>query len=110
MYCGITFDRDKLPYKQINARRYAHLECAIEAENNKTQEQKDQEALEEYIKKLFNESYINPRIQKQIKNFKEQYNYTASGMLKALTYFYEVKGNDIQKANGGIGIIPYCYN
>ena len=31
-------------------------------------------------------------------------------MLKALTYFYEVKGNDIQKANGGIGIIPYCYN
>ena len=30
-------------------------------------------------------------------------------MLKALVYFYEVKGNDVEKANGGIGIIPYCY-
>jgi hypothetical protein len=30
-------------------------------------------------------------------------------MLKALKYFYEVKRNDISKANGGIGILPYCY-
>ena len=30
-------------------------------------------------------------------------------MQKALTYFYEVKGNSIEKANGGIGIIPYIY-
>jgi hypothetical protein len=30
-------------------------------------------------------------------------------MQKALTYFYEIKGNSIEKANGGIGIIPYIY-
>lgn len=31
-------------------------------------------------------------------------------MHKALKYFYELKGNDIKKANGGIGIIPYVYS
>lgn len=30
-------------------------------------------------------------------------------MLKALKYFYEIKGNDIKSARGGIGIIPYIY-
>ena len=30
-------------------------------------------------------------------------------MLKALIYFYEVKGNSVEKANGGIGIIPWIY-
>lgn len=30
-------------------------------------------------------------------------------MKKALVYFYEVKGNSIEKANGGVGIIPYVY-
>ena len=30
-------------------------------------------------------------------------------MLKTLIYWYEIKGNSIEKANGGIGIIPYVY-
>ena len=30
-------------------------------------------------------------------------------MRKALIYFYEIKGHSIEKANGGIGIIPYIY-
>ena len=30
-------------------------------------------------------------------------------MLKALVYFYEIKGGDKSKANGGIGIVPYVY-
>jgi hypothetical protein len=30
-------------------------------------------------------------------------------MLKALIWFFEVKGNSTEKANGGIGIIPYVY-
>ncbi len=39
----------------------------------------------------------------------KEYQYTYSGMLKALVYFYEVKGNNKNKANGGIGIIPFIY-
>lgn len=30
-------------------------------------------------------------------------------MLKALVYWFEIKGHSIEKANGGIGIIPYVY-
>ena len=38
-----------------------------------------------------------------------EYEYTHSGILKALIYFFEIKGNSIDKANGGIGIVPYIY-
>jgi len=26
-----------------------------------------------------------------------------------LVYFFEIKGNSVEKANGGIGIVPYVY-
>ena len=110
-YCGLTFDRDKeVDCIAINQRRYAHLECHIRKQQEKTQEEKDLEALEEYIMQLLQVDYITPRIRKQINDFKAQYNYTYTGMRKALAYFYEVKKNSTEKANGGIGIIPYVYN
>ena len=103
------FDRDKEPFKQISERRYAHLTCAIAAENEKNQAEKDKEDLENYIMNLLGEEFISPKVRKQISNYIETYNFTYSGMKKALVYFYEVKGNDKSKANGGIGIIPYVY-
>ena len=45
---------------------------------------------------------------KQIKDFLAE-GYTASGILKTLIYGYEIKHNDISKAMGGIGIVPYVY-
>ena len=65
--------------------------------------------LENYIMKLFGDSYITPRIRSQIKQFREEYNYTYSGIHKALIYFFEIKKNSIEKANNGIGIVPYVY-
>ena len=59
--------------------------------------------------KLLGENYINPRVRKQLNQYVEEYNYTYSGMLKALIYFYEIKGNSVEKANGGVGIIPWIY-
>ena len=103
------FDRDKEPFKQISERRYAHLTCAIAAENEKNQAEKDKEDLENYIMNLLGEEFISPKVRKQINSYIETYNFTYSGMKKALVYFYEVKGNDKSKANGGIGIIPYVY-
>jgi hypothetical protein len=110
VYCGERFNRDKEPTTQISARRYAHKHCAEEHEENKSQEEKDLEALEKYIMHLFNEPYVNARVRKQLKEYKEQYQFTYSGMLKTLIYWYEIKGNSTEKANGGIGIIPYIYN
>ena len=70
---------------------------------------KEKAELEQYIMKLLGENYINPRVRKQLNQYVEEYNYTYSGMLKALIYFYEVKGNSVEKANGGVGIIPWIY-
>ena len=48
VYCGERFNRDKEPTTQVSARRYAHKECAEKHEVNKSQEEKDLEALEKY--------------------------------------------------------------
>ena len=108
-YCGQVFDRDRVPFKQVSERRYAHMACAVAAENEKTQAEKDKEELEQYIMELLEEEYISPRVRKQINSYVDQYNFTYTKKKKALIYFYEVKGNDKAKANGGIGIIPYVY-
>ena len=66
----------------------------------------DKMKLEQYINKLFHTDYVDPRIQKQIKNYIKEYNFTYSGILKSLVYFYEVKQNPVEKSNDGIGIVP----
>ena len=38
------------------------------------------------------------------------YGYTYSGMLGTLMYWYEVRGGVLEKANGGVGIVPYKYD
>ena len=109
IYCNKIFDRDKCPYVQVSNRRYAHKECSIAEMNKLSQQEKDKEALSNYIMKLFDTSYVDPRIQKQIKQYIEEYNYTYSGIHKALIYHFEIKKGSIDKANGGIGIVPYVY-
>lgn len=109
IYCGVTFDRDKLPFIQVSQRRYAHQECSLSEDQKKDKEEQDKIELEKYIKKLLKIDYIDARVRKQIKQYREEYNYTYTGIHKALVYFYEVKGNSTEKANGGIGIVPYVY-
>lgn len=107
--CSQRFDRDKEPFEQISSRRYAHKACAVAAVTTKNQEDIDKEELEKYIMELLQEDYISPRVRKQINQFMSEYGYSYSGIRKALVYFYDVKKNDKTKANGGIGIVPYCY-
>lgn len=85
------------------------MHCSLSEEEKKSQEEKDKQDLDEYIIQLLKIDYIDARIRKQIKQYIEEYHYTYSGIKKALVYFYEVKGNNIEKANGGIGIVPYIY-
>lgn len=110
-YCQTVFDTNKEPYIYIeSSRRYAHKECAEKYENNKTQDEKDYELLEEYIKHLFGKAYLTAKVKKQIKDFKKEYNYTFSGIHKTLIWWYEIKKNDLEKSAGGIGIVPYIYD
>lgn len=108
LYCGISFDANSEPWVKPRANRYAHTACYEKEQAGKTQEERDYEELVAYIKTLFGKT-PNPRVWKQIKEFKESYDYSYSGMCKTLKWWYEVKGNSIEKANGGIGIIPYVY-
>lgn len=109
--CNKKFDRDKIKCTKYNGRRYAHYDCFPSGElvYDPSPEEQELQELEDYIKNLLKEQYNPARVNKQIKEFKTKYNYTYSGMLKTLIWFFEIKKNSIEKANGGIGIIPYVY-
>lgn len=108
-YCGKTFSRELEDYVQINAKRYAHKECFDRHNAELTQEEKDKLGLENLIKSLFNYVSIPERVKKQIQDYHDNRKYTYSGITKSLIWFYQIKGNPIEKANGGIGIVPYIY-
>ncbi len=109
--CGQQFDRDKIQAVKASARRYAHYSCKPDGELVPLAETVDAELieLETYIVDLLGDDYNPARVKKQIKDFKQSYGYSYSGMLKTLKWFYEIKGNHKSKANGGIGIIPFVY-
>lgn len=108
-YCGKTFDTNKVPFVKPSSTRYAHKECYEVNAQKLTQEDEDKKDLYDYINKLFKGSYNVAGVNSYIKRFKEEYNFSYSGIKKALVYFYEVKGNPLDKANGNIGIVPYVY-
>lgn len=109
--CGETFDRDKIQAVKVSARRYAHHRCFPQGELVPLPNPKDPDlaSLEEYIEKLLGKDYNRARVKKQIKEYKEEYGYSYTGMQKTLQWFFEIKNNPINKANGSIGIVPYVY-
>ena len=106
IYCKKPLSKKDSDCTMVGQGKYAHEQCYVIEENR---EKTDKEKLENYIKSLFKISYIEPRVQAQIKKFVEEYNYSYSGIQKALYYHYEIKNGDKTKANGGIGIVPYVY-
>lgn len=110
IYCGERFDRDRENFVQVTARRYAHSKCIPKQQEEISKQEQDYNNLIEYIKKLYKVPTVLPTVVKQIKEFKQQYGYTYTGMKKTLYWYYELNNNSITKANGQIGIIPYVYN
>lgn len=108
-YCGNQFDRNAEPFVEVSPRRYAHKACAEKKDQETPQEEKDYENLEKYIKQIFHTRTVSARIKKQIKDFHQEYQYTYSGIQKTLYWWFELKGGSIEKANNGIGIVPFVY-
>ena len=53
---------------------------------------------------------MDGKITLQIQKFLQDHpEYTYSGIRRTLEYFYEIKKNSLDKANGGIGIVPWVY-
>ena len=109
-YCQQVFDRNAEPAVDVGGRRYAHKACYEQYQAQIPLQEKEYQALELYIKKLFNLDTLSAKIRKQIKDYREDYNYTYSGMLKTLYWWYEIKGNTTELANEGIGIVPFVYD
>ena len=109
--CGETFDRDNIQAVRINGRRYGHAKCYPDNNNFVPLVEKkisEEQKIKNYAKSILKEQYVAARVNKQIKDFLAE-GYTASGILKTLIYWYEIKHNDISKSMGGIGIVPYVY-
>lgn len=84
--------------------RYIHKKC------NEGHPVDAKEELTLYIIKLFKlkDDYIIPKYMKQISSYEKDYDFTYSGMLKALKYWYEVKQHPIDLERG-VGIIVTAY-
>ena len=112
--CNEKFDRDRIQAVKVGARRYGHASCFPENKDfiplqNNIENSEEYKELMDYIKELYQDKANYPLIKKQIKQYIKEYNYSISGMMKSLMYFYQIKNNPIDKSNGGIGIIPFCY-
>lgn len=108
--CGETFDRDKIEFIETSPRRYAHLTCHLKKNGKLTEEENARLKIYEYTKNLFKNNYNKTRIDNHLsKLMKENTNYTYSGILKSLIYWYEVRHGDVEKSYYGLGIIPYIY-
>ena len=97
-------DSNVTPMKEL-PNRWVHKGCGqIHPEN-------DYEKLMIYIIQLYKlkENYIPQRLQKQVTQYEQEYEFTYSGMQKALKYWYEVKRHPVDNQYG-IGIIPRIYN
>lgn len=109
-YCKMKFNKKQEPWVKIST-RYAHQSCyeqVLKQQEKELAEKQALQALQEYIMKLYDIDFIPPFIQKQIKEFKEKYKFTYSGMHKSLIWFFEIQKKPFDK-NKGIGIIPYIY-
>lgn len=87
---------------------YAHKTC-FEIEQKR--ELTDEEKLNKYItERMFNLSFVPPLIQKQIKQYINDYHYSYSGMLKALIYGVEISHKlKPDPSFPTLGYLPYIY-
>jgi len=97
-YCGQTFYREDVEFEVIGGRRYAHKECY---ETDKK--------IHEFMKHVLGVSYLETKIEKQIRNMVIKDGISITGILNCLIYWYEIKQSSAEQANGGIGIVPYVY-
>lgn len=104
--CGEMFDEFTTESVKTSSKRFAHKICY----DSMSKEQRDKLEFESYLGKLFGKSINYVLCNQLIKRYINVNHYTYHGMMLTLKYFYEVQHNPVEKANGSIAIIPYCYN
>ena len=95
-YCKKPLSKKDADCVMLDNGKYVHEACKVLEDSR---EKTEKEKLEEFLKELFQIPYIDARLKAQIKKYIEEYNYTYSGIQKALIYYYDIKGGD--KVCGG---------
>lgn len=99
---------DKKDTVQLSDKRYYCIECAEQREIQKARNKNDWDELFEYICDIYNIDTLTGMMFKQIKEFREVYNYTNKGIYLTLKYYYETLENEV-KEGVGLGIVVYYY-
>ena len=96
-HCNNEVKEEEAIYN-TNTKRYYHESCYNVL--------LDRKKLIDYVCELFNYKKPSVKVYQQMSSYYE-YGISYADMLLALKYFYEIKKGDINKSQGGIGIIPY---
>ena len=107
MYCGQPLDITKDEWVKPNTTRYAHKKCY--EEKRKPGEDLLPDDIYYYLKDEVHLAIDYRTFESQRSNMIKKNGYTNAGILQALKYWYQVKKSSPDKANGGIGIVPYIY-
>ena len=112
--CGQYFDTNTVQAVQVGARRYGHATCYQDNTDfvplvQKPEEDPDYKRIMDYVSKIFGTTANYALVKKEIKKFTEENKFSLSGILKSLIYWFEVKKNPVDKANGHLGIVPFIY-
>lgn len=105
-YCHEYIDIETEPYCMARVNRYAHQKCY--EENFKVDD--------EFVDQLYglltemNINYNFRMCESQRKKFLKDKGYSNEGIYLTLKYFLQVKGGDLSKSYGGIGIVPFLYD
>lgn len=100
--CGTDIE-DKKKAKKVSG-RWVCLSCLEKREKIAD----DRQELYDLVAELFFLKYPTGMMMKQIKDFKDNLEYTYKGMTLSLVYWTETLGNSMSNAKG-VGIIPYIY-
>ena len=107
--CKQQIDKEKDDWVMPSRNYYFHRKCYHDWK--KTEPLVDEEwkpFIYDFISRDLKVSYNYHMVEAQLKKFLKE-KMTMKGVYFALKYFYDIKGNDWDKGNGGIGIVPYVY-
>jgi len=106
-FCGKDLDITKDEWVKPNTTRYAHKACYEEKRKPGSDLLPDD--IYYFLKDEIHLVVDYKLFESQRANMVKKNGYTNAGILQALKYWYLVKKSSPDKANGGIGIVPYIY-
>lgn len=110
--CGNNVGKDEVN-KRYKGKTY-HVKCYDEMLGKKYEENIIQQAdplkeLKDFVLHLFKIDKMSHMMEDQLVKYTREYGYTATGMLNALKYYFDICENELTDNVKGVGIIPFVY-